>query len=197
MSIEKDRLLSLIEFAQQASRMNSKSVARVEQHGLFKLYEHELFDLPGIKLNLASTEGDDELWMTIARLQETRPPEIKEAVLQPWIEMVNNPSAEPKLRATITGEALINAGCPSEETAILCGEQKNPAINPQQPIALEGYEDAEEVKMAFKAYTIGPWKMWAEEEKRRRKTIRLYGQIFTLQQQLQEGVVDALAFERR
>lgn len=191
MSIEKGRLLSLIEFAQQAARMNSKSVARVEQHGLLKLYEHELFDLPGIKLNLASTEGEDELWMTIARLQETRPPEIEEAVLQPWIEIVNNPSVEPKLRAAVMGESLIAESYRStEKTAILLRERKKPAIKPQQLIALEEYEEAEAVKVAFKAYTSGPWKIWAEEEKRRRKTIRLYGQIFTLQQQLQEGVVD-------
>lgn len=193
MSIEKERLLSLIEFAQQAARMNSKVVARVEQHGLFKLYEHELFDLPGIKLNLASTEGQDELWMSIARLHEVRPPEIKEVVLQPWIEMVNNPADEPKLRAAIMGEALIEAGThrSSEKTPILPGERKKPAIEPQQQILLEEYEEADTVRVAFKAYTSGPWKVWAEEEKRRRKTIRLYGQLFTLQQQLQEGVVES------
>ena len=109
MSIEKERLLSLIEYAQQAARMNSKAVARVEQHGLFKLYEHELFDLPGIKLNPASTDEEDELWMSIARLQESRPPAIKEAVLQPWIEIVNNPVVEPKLRTATMGELLIEA----------------------------------------------------------------------------------------
>src|SRR3989344_4033465 len=119
MSIEKERLLSLIEFAQQAARMNSKAVARVEEHGLFKLYEHELIDLPGIKLSLASTEGQDELWMSIARLQEIRPPEVKEAVLQPWVEMVNNPAVEPKLRAAITGDALIDAGSHRSSEKIL------------------------------------------------------------------------------
>ena len=97
MSIEKARLLSLIEFAQQAARMNSKSVARVDQHGLFKLYEHELFDLPGIKLNLNPAEEEEELWMSITRLHETRPPEIKNAVLQPWVGIVNNPAVEPRL----------------------------------------------------------------------------------------------------
>ncbi len=193
MSIEKERLLSLIEFAQQAARMNSKAVARVEQHGLFKLFEHELFDLPGIKLNLASTEEQDELWMSIARLHEARPPEIKEVVLQPWIEIVNNPAVEPKLRAAITGEALIEIGFnrSSEKTPILPGERKKPAIDPQQLIALEEYQEAEAVRMAFKAYMSGPWKVWSDEEKRRRKTIRLYGQLFTLQQQLQEGVVES------
>ena len=193
MSIEKARLLSLIEFAQQAARMNSKSVARVEQHGLFKLYEHELFDLPGIKLNPNPAEGEDELWMSIARLQETRPPEIRAKVLQPWVEIVNNPAVEPKLRVAVMGELLIESGThrSSEKTSILHSERKKSAIDPQRLIALEEYEDVDAVRMAFKAYINGTWKIWADEEKRRRKTIRLYGQIFTLQQQLQEGVVEA------
>jgi hypothetical protein len=72
-SIEKERLLSLIEFAQQAARMNKAAIPRVEQHKLFKLYEHELSGLPGIKLNLNSSDGEDELWMSVARLQETTP----------------------------------------------------------------------------------------------------------------------------
>ena len=193
MSIEKARLLSLIEFAQQAARMNSKSVARVEQHGLFKLYEHELFDLPGIKLNLTPTEGEDELWMSIARLQETRPPEIKAAVLQPWVEIVNSPAVDPKLRVAVMGELLIESGThrSPEKTSILSSERKKPAIDSQRLIALDEYDEVDAVRMAFKAYINGPWKVWSDEEKRRRKTIRLYGQIFTLQQQLQEGVVEA------
>jgi len=193
MSIEKERLLSLIEFAQHAARMQSKAVARIEQHGLFRLFEHELLDLPGIKLNTTSSEGEDELWMSIARLQESRPPEIKEIVLQPWIETVNNPAVEPELRAAITGEELIEAGShrSSGKTPMFPGEKNKPAMAPQELISLEGYEAAESVRTAFKAYTSGPWKIWSEEEKRRRKTIRFYGQLFTLQQQLQEGVVES------
>lgn len=193
MSIQKERLLSLIEFAQQAARMNSKAVARVEQHGLFRLYEHDLVDLPGIKLNPTSTEEEDELWMSIARLQETRPPEIKEAIVQPWVEVVNNPAIEPKLHAAVRGQALIDAGShrSSKKTFMLPGEGKKPAIAPQQLIALEEYEEAEAVRIGFRAYTNCAWKAWAEEEKRRRRTIRLYGQLFTLQQQLQEGVVES------
>lgn len=193
MNIEKERLLSLIEFAQQAARMNRKAVARVEQHGQFKLYEHELHDLPGIKLNLTSTESEDDLWMSVTRLHETRPPEPKDSVLQPWVELVNNPAVEPKLRATTTGQTLIEVGShqSSENLFTLPSEQKKPVIAPQQLVNLEEYNEAEKVKIAFKAYTSGPWKTWAEEEKRRRKTIRLYSQLFTLQQQLQEGVVES------
>jgi very-short-patch-repair endonuclease len=193
MSIENERLLSLIEFAQQAARMTSKAVARVEQHGLFNLYEHELFDLPGVKLNLLSTEGDDEIWMSIARLRETRPPEIKEALLLPWVEMVNNPVVEPKLRTAVTSDALVEMGTNRipDKSVLPLGERKKPMFGEHELITLELYDQAESVRLAFKMYTDGPWKVWADEEKRRRKSIRLYGQLFTLQQQMQEGVVES------
>lgn len=195
MSIKKARLFSLIEFAQHAARMSSKSVARVEQHGLFKLYENELSDLPGIKLNLASTEDENEpeLWLSIARLQETRPPETDDVTLRPWIEVVNNPAVEPKLHVGITGEAFIEAGThrSSRKTTVLPNERTKLPIDPLKQIALVEFEGIDKVRASFGVYTTGPWKKWAEEETRRRKTIRLYGQLFTLQQQLQEGVVES------
>lgn len=190
--IEKERLLSLIDFAQQAARLNSAAVAQVEQHKLFKLYEHELSDFPGIHLNLVATEGEDELWMSIARLQETRPPEIKEPVLLPWVEIINNPTTEPKLRSMVAGAALIEAGTHSStEDIVGRGQKRKPEIDARTSVMLSEYDQVDSVRAAFQTYSTGPWKEWAAEEKRRRKTIRLYSLLFTLQQQLQEGVVDS------
>ena len=190
-SIEKVRLLSLIEFAQQAARMNKAAIARVEQHGLFKLYEHELSGLPGIKLNLNSSDSEDELWMSVARLQETKPARIKDATLFPWVDTLNNPTVEPTLRTTILGEVLIAAGThQSQDSLFRLDQEKKPSIDPNTSITLDEYEHANAIRAAFKDYVSGPWKLWAEEEKRRRKTIRLYGLLFTLQQQMQEGVVE-------
>ncbi|OGX37179.1 MAG: hypothetical protein A3C53_03370 [Omnitrophica WOR_2 bacterium RIFCSPHIGHO2_02_FULL_68_15] len=50
MSIERDRLLSIIEFAQQSARLRSKPAATVTEHGLFALYEHQMQGLPGIRV---------------------------------------------------------------------------------------------------------------------------------------------------
>lgn len=190
-SIEKVRLLSLIEFAQQAARMNKAAIARVEQHGLFKLNEYELSGLPGIKLNLNSSDSEDELWMSVARLQETKPARIKDATLSPWVDTINNPTVEPTLRTMILGESLIVAGThQSQDVLVRLGQDKRPSIDPGASIALDEYEYADAVRAAFKDYVSGPWKLWAEEEKRRRKTVRLYSLLFTLQQQMQEGVVE-------
>lgn len=47
------------------------------------------------------------------------------------------------------------------------------------------------VKAQFATYLDTKWRPWAEEEKLRRKTIRLYSQLFTLKQQLEGGIVEA------
>jgi len=49
MSVERDRLLSLIEFSQQSARLRGKPAATVAAHHLFALYEHEIQGLPGIR----------------------------------------------------------------------------------------------------------------------------------------------------
>jgi hypothetical protein len=51
-SIERDRLLSLVEFVQQSARLRAKPAANVATHGLFALYEHQMQGLPGIRVNV-------------------------------------------------------------------------------------------------------------------------------------------------
>jgi hypothetical protein len=110
MSIEKDRLLSLIEFSQQSARLRGKPAATVAAHGLFALYEHEIQGLPGIHINVNGPDSEDEIWLTIERLHETRPPDIAGAVLRPWVQMTQAPTEEPRLREATDGASLIAAG---------------------------------------------------------------------------------------
>lgn len=87
MSVERDRLLSLIEFSQQSARLRGKPAATVAAHGLFTLHEHEVQALPGIRMNVNGPEGDDEIWLAVERLHEMRPPDVTSATLLPWIQM--------------------------------------------------------------------------------------------------------------
>ncbi|MCC5791456.1 MAG: hypothetical protein JJT82_02440 [Legionellaceae bacterium] len=68
-SMEEERLLSLIEFAQQSARLKLNPVKDVVKHGLFNRFEHELLSSPGVHINIA--ENDDELWLRIDRLAES------------------------------------------------------------------------------------------------------------------------------
>ena len=189
MSIERDRLLSLIEFAHQSARLRSKPAATVTEHGLFALYEHQMQGLPGIHVNVDGAESEDEIWLTVERLHETRPPEITSTVLRPWVQMTQSPNEEPRLREAIDGASLIAAGTHCSSTTP--PQQGKTVIDPEATVTLSDYDKAAQVRSQLATYLDTRWRSWAEEEKLRRSTIRLYSQLFTLKQQLEGGIVEA------
>ena len=189
LSVERDRLLSLIEFSQQSSRLRGKPAATVAAHSLFALYEHKIQGLPGIRINVNDIKSEDEIWLAVERLHEMRPPDIASAVLQPWVQMTQGPTEEPQLREATDGASLIAAGthCSSASPP----EQDKLVISPETMVLLSDYDRWALVKAQFATYLDTKWRPWAEEEKLRRKTIGLYSQLFTLKQQLEGGIVDA------
>jgi very-short-patch-repair endonuclease len=189
MSIERDRLLSLVEFVQQSARLRGKPAANVAAHGLFALYEHLMQGLPGIRINVNGAESEDEIWLSVKRLHEMRPPDITSTVLRPWVQITQSPNEEPKLWETTDGTSLIAAG--THCSAAAPQEQGKPVIDPAATVILSDYNKAEQVRAQFITYLDTRWRPWAEEEKLRRKTIRLYSQLFTLKQQLEGGIVEA------
>ena len=189
MRVEKDRLLSLIEFSQQSARLRGKPGATVAAHGLFALYEHEIQGLPGIRINVNGSEGEDEIWLAVERLQEMRPPDVASAVLRPWVQMTQAPTEEPRLREAVDGASLIAAG--THCSSVKPPEQGKPAIDPETTITLSDYQETRLVRAQFATYLATKWRPWAEEEKRRRRTISLYSQLFTLKHQLEGSIVEA------
>jgi len=189
MSVERERLLSLIEFSHRSARLRSKPAATVAAHALFALHEHELQGLPGIRINVNGPESEDEIWLAVERLHETRPPNVASPVLQPWIQIAQGPTEDPRLSEATDGASLIAAG--THGTSGKTPEQGKPAIDPEAPITLSDYEKAGLVRAHFETYLVTKWRPWAEEEKRRRRAIRLYSQLFTLKQQLEGGIVEA------
>jgi very-short-patch-repair endonuclease len=189
MSIERDRLLSLVEFVQQSARLRGKPAASVAAHGLFALYEHQMQGLPGIRVNVNGAESEDEIWLAVKRLHEMRPPDITSAMLRPWVQITQSPNEEPKLWETTDGTSLISAG--THCSAAAPQEQGKPVIDPAATVILSDYNEAEQVRAQFITYLDTRWRPWAEEEKLRRKTIRLYSQLFTLKQQLEGGIIEA------
>jgi very-short-patch-repair endonuclease/phosphopantetheinyl transferase (holo-ACP synthase) len=189
MSVERDRLLSLIEFSQQSARLRGKPATTVAAHDLFALYEHEIQGLPGIRINVNGPESEDEIWLAVERLHEMRPPDVASAVLRPWIQMTQAPTEEPRLREVADGASLIAAG--THCSSVKPPEQGKPAIDPETTITLSDYEEASLVRAQFATYFATKWRPWAEEEKRRRRTIRLYSRLFTLKHQIEGSIVEA------
>ena len=188
MSIERDRLFAIIEYAHHSARLRSKPTANVADYGLFALFEHQIQGLPGIHVNDSDAQIDDEIWLVVKRLHELKPPDITSKILLPWVQMTQSPHEEPKLRDVTDGASLITAGthCSSASLA----EQGKPPIDPKATVILSSYDKAGQVRAHLVTYLDTKWRPWAEEEKLRRKTIRLYSQLFTLKQQLEGGIVE-------
>jgi hypothetical protein len=183
MGVQKHRLLSLVEFAQQTARLRIKPPITVTEHGLFALHEYRMRGLPGIRLNANDTE--DEIWLAVSRLHETKPPDITTEVLRPWVQMTSGTDEEPRLRHTIDGA---NLRAQIHHPSAVPSKKDQPALQALEPIALSDYEKADQVRAHFAAYVEAEWHPWAEEEKLRRETIRLYAELFTLKQQLDGGM---------
>lgn len=192
MGIEKERLLALVEFAQQSARLRSKPASALSQHAGFSLYEHSVQGLPGVHLNGGDAESEDEIWLSVERLHETRPPQLA-AELLPWVILSPNPIDAPRLKDVTDGTSFILAGTHRSSLSPPANpeDQNKREIDPRSSIALEDSENQVAVRARFKIYVDTRWKPWSEEEKLKRKSIRLYSQLFTLKQQLEGGIVEA------
>lgn len=177
------RLKELIEFAQQTALLRASPVADISRHGVFLEYEHSIVSLPGLSFDVTQGDGDVETWLVVERLQESPVPKPGSVLLNTWIELANNPAKEPTLRSHVEFQKLLDIG------ALLFPKDKE-NFDPNQLVALDSFEHKKSLEDQFKTYVASVWKPWAMEEKRRRQTISLYAKLFTLKQQLEDGIVD-------
>jgi very-short-patch-repair endonuclease len=191
MSIENQRLVSLIEFAQQSARLRAKTASTVGQHRQFALYERDIQGLSGIRLNTEDSDGDDGAWLVVERISETRPPDVTDEILRPWIDLTRSPEVDPRLKTSVEGSILIAAGyCRSSLTEAGANHTSIPTVDPKQDVTLEEFDERTSVQGAFDSYSKGKWAVWSKEEKRRRKVIRVYAELFTLKQVLEGGIFE-------
>ena len=175
-----ERLLSLIEFAQASAKLKGNPVCEASKHELCE-YEHNLQGLPGLHFN----EGgeDDEIWLVVDRLRESKAPSSNKALLELWMEGSNNPVKEPILKAAVEFSKLLDTGF------VELKEEHDP-IEINRLVMFQDFEQASEVESQLKAYISVQWTPWAIEEKKRRRNIQLYGKLFTLKQQLEGSIND-------
>ncbi|HEX8247210.1 MAG TPA: AAA domain-containing protein, partial [Pyrinomonadaceae bacterium] len=164
--------------------MSDVPKSEVEDYKIFTEYEHTVKDLPGVQLNASSAESEDEIWFTVARLRETPAPLPPTKMLEIWLDNFNDPNNPPRLKTSVTAQTLGNAGIK------LTGASGEPP-QPASLIALESFQLKERVENEFKEYLDKSWNIWSASEKPRRRTIGLYGKLFSLKQQLEGGITDA------
>lgn len=183
--------MSLIEFTQQTARMRGKVISHISQHRQTAVYEYETQGLPGLRFNVLNSSTGDEIWLVVERLHERKPPQVVDDLLRPWLRLPVSPTDEPELLVSISGDLLIAAGT-HRSTKVPPSKQKAEllAVDPEQTIELDSYENAARVRAAYEAYLEGEWTPWAREERARRRTIKIYSELFTLKQKLEGGIVE-------
>lgn len=181
MSIEHNRLLSLIDFAKETAKLKASPVCDAANHPFYE-YEHSLQGLPGVHFNAGGEE--DEVWLRVDRLRESTAPAAKNPLLAVWLEVSNSPIKEPTLKGGVELSKLLESG-------LVKPEDENEPADIKQLVLLDDFEHSSEVQAQFKYYINTQWTPWAEEEKRRRRTIQLYGKLFMLKQQLDGSITDS------
>jgi hypothetical protein len=181
MILEKQRLQSLIEFAQASAALKGRPASDARSYP-FCEYEHALIGLPGVHINPSNDE--DEVWIRVERLHESDPPTITQDLLTLWVDLSNSPTKEPALKSSVEIEKLIEKGFISADN------EKNDRKNQAELIFLKDFSLKSEVEGQLKSYITTKWEAWSEEEKKRRRTIQLYGQLFSLKQQLEGSLID-------
>ncbi len=182
-NIQVKRLLSLIEFAQHAALFRASPVSDITKHGIFHQLEHATAELPGVRVNLGTEEGEGDLWMVVERLQEIHPPRPKSALLGLWMDLSNDPTKPPNLHAQVLAQQLIMVGAVSLM-------DKSPGNDPKAPMSFEHFPQREAVEAQFKEYLERQWQPWSEDERPRRRSLSLYNRLYTVKQRLEGDISD-------
>lgn len=186
MNLEAKRLSALIEFCHQSARLRGKPTANISSHGNFSLYENDLNAVPSVKINPNGQDDSDDIWLSVKRQHETKPPEVINEWLTPWIVINRGPNEEPELKSDITGNDLIDAGTHTDDD----DSSELLFIDSEAIVRFDEYSERSRVKALHQDYVKNKWIPWSTEEKKRLKAIRLYSQLFTLKQQLEGGIVE-------
>lgn len=185
------RLVDLIDYVAHMARLGDKPILGLGDYRRAVFHEEKLSGRPGVELNLSDADGP--VWLSIERLKPTEPPPLPEA-LASWMTIGPNPQTEPAVAATAheimtksDAAALVKSGAveesdvqpvPEEEAADIKKPDKHRKVTMRRD-TMPDVEDAAE------KYLSKSWRPWADEEKIRQATIKMYDDFFSLLQAVQ------------
>lgn len=171
------RLKELVDYVAATERDRLAIPTEVSAERGFRIGGGELMLMPGVTLN--GGDAGDPLWISIDRLARTKPPRLGDAELAVWVEVADDPDKRPQARKEAPAAALRGAG-------LLDGE---PQPDDPQTIGFDTYDQRERVQRHLEAFVREVWTPWADEERPRRRSIKLYNDLFALRHAL-DGSTD-------
>jgi len=183
-----DRLDELLDYVHHVGRLNQKPIFRIEEYKQLNIWEHELKGKIGIQHNIVDDDGIS-IWLRIERLKRLAPPPIPEKI-QEWVAVGNDPENNPQIKEKLIktlpeqeAQKLVNEGVVAESDVASPLKEQITEIKLKDVIFR--LENNPQAKVAIDSYLNEQWLPWSEEEKPRRKTIKIYDSLFSLQQTIE------------
>ncbi len=178
----------LLEYVHYLGQLNQKPMFRIDEYKQLSIWEHQFKGRIGIQHNLTDSEGIP-IWLRIERLTRNQPPEIPKSI-QEWVTVSNDPGYSPqvldKLIKTVPkdeAKIFLENGVVKEKD--IHSSIKSQDSNIEFKDVIFRLNNNTELKTEVDNYLNNQWVLWAEEEKPRRKTIKIYDSLFSLQQTLE------------
>lgn len=186
---DREKLSGFLRFSQGMLAARSKVLMRMRDTGLGCFLEADVADLPGIVL-----DPDDENWLALKRLRETRPPSPEDWLAE-WVEgRFDDPKTPPRFKPMLLVDVDIEEASDLCEAGIVDLDDINPlaeegATAEQVKIALR-LDRLAEVEAALGRWKDGAWEDWAQAERPIRQSISLYNSLFKLHNMMHGGAAD-------
>ncbi|WP_375596625.1 AAA domain-containing protein [Algihabitans albus] len=194
MTSDHQKLGGLFRFAAGILEATKRIHFTMAEHRLGVFREHELKDLPGLHLN----PGNDE-WLSVERLREEKPP-LPDKVYEDWLASeLGNPEARPRLHEVVSVRVTND-----EASDLIEGELVDPdevgavrlrttsggrdVLDDEHSQVVLRLERLQQFTTTFERWAESTWQPWAARELPRRKTIRLYKQLYELHNRIHAGI---------
>jgi len=181
-----DNLVDLVDYVGHMIKLGEKPVLALADYRQLLFHEADLKDRIGIEHDKSDDNG--VLWLKMHRLKRIDPPEVPEEILD-WITVGRDPFTQPTVQAVRTETIHQEQANEYVKLGILDESDIQPALKSSGAIAqcdvIFRIEKQPNIKRAVEDYISGPWSQWAEEERPRWETIRMYEAFFSLQQSIQ------------
>jgi AAA domain-containing protein len=196
------RLVGLLDYVEQVVRLDERVAFRLSEYQLsdgstFAITKSDTENLPGVRHDIRDDEGG-QVWLEVERLARKEPPRPPDELAE-WIVLSPNPEKVPEARpyrlvtvdAARRDEALAKAEVRPDDVRAAPRKSGEPENAPPRFDLTLRLEDRSDIAKAIDEWIAGPWTHWAAEEVPRRRTIKLYQQMYKVFQLLEVGAAES------
>jgi hypothetical protein len=182
----KSRLRNLLRYTDELLSFNEKVAFDLAREPYPHFHEFQVASLEGVDAAL-----DDETWLRIHRLRETRPPDC-DPIFDGWVDFGLHSAADqpPQLAAERVLRLPIEEISDLVEAGLLpdAGDVMRPVGTddsfPDHMDVILRLRNLPEFQSIWQNYAENKWNAWAEIERPRRRSIEFYNKIYQIHQRL-------------